>query len=133
MIIIIMAIIITIITTIIIIMITITIQFLLHTHKKNFPHFNSSGILCNNFVSNSPGFHFSAIYFIKNYLSLLRTTRCGIVLKPHQPLRKISKFLLIFWCGIFVEQHSFRIVSGESPKTMRKLCLSTKFRQQEIR
>ena len=98
-----------------------------------FPHFNSSGILCNNFVSNSPGFHFSAIYVIKNCLSLLRTTRCGIALKPHHPLRKIPKFLLISWCGIFVERHSFRIVSGESPKTMRKLCLSTKFRQQEIR
>ena len=32
------------------------------------------------FVSNSPGFYFSAIYLSKNYLSLLKTTRCGIVL-----------------------------------------------------
>ena len=26
-----------------------------------------------------------------------------------------------------MERHSFRIVLGESPETMRKLCLSTKF------
>ena len=33
----------------------------------------------------------------------------------------------------FCERHSFRIVSGESPKTMRELCLSTKSPHQEIR
>ena len=37
------------------------------------------------------------------------------------PLCKIPYFYLISWCGNFVERHSFRIVSGESPKTMRKL------------
>ena len=31
-----------------------------------------------------------------------------------------------------MERHSFRTVSGESPETMRKLCLS-KFPHQEIR
>ena len=40
---------------------------------------------------------------------------------------------VISWCGNFVERHSFCIVSGESPETMRKLCLSTKFSHQEIR
>ena len=32
-----------------------------------------------------------------------------------------------------MERRSFRIVSGESHKTVRKLCLSTKFPHQEIR
>ena len=48
-------------------------------------------------------------------------------------LRKIPYFHLISWCGNFMERHSFRIVSGDSPETMRKLCLSTKFPHQEIR
>ena len=34
--------------------------------------------------------------------------------------------------GNFVERHSFRIVLGKSPKTVQKLCLSTKFVYQEI-
>ena len=38
-----------------------------------------------------------------------------------------------FLCGNFVERHIFRIVSGDSPETMRELCLSTKFPHQEIR
>ena len=48
-------------------------------------------------------------------------------------LRKIAWFHLISWCGNFLERHSFRIVSGDSPKTMRKLYLSTKSPHQEIR
>ena len=32
----------------------------------------------------------------------------------------------------FLWKDSFRIVSSESPETMRKLCLSTKFPHQEI-
>ena len=48
-------------------------------------------------------------------------------------LLKIPKFYLIFWSGNFWERYSFRIVSGESPETMRKLCLSLKFPHQEIR
>ena len=47
-----------------------------------------------------------------------------------QPLRKIPKFHLIFWCGNFEERYSFHIVSGESPETMRKMCLSSKFPHQ---
>ena len=47
-------------------------------------------------------------------------------------LRKIPLFHLTSWCGSFVERHNFRIVSGESPVTVLKLCLSTKFSHQEI-
>ena len=50
-----------------------------------------------------------------------------------EPLRKIMLFHLIPWYGNFVERNSFRIVSGESPETMRKVCFSTKFTHQEIR
>ena len=32
-----------------------------------------------------------------------------------------------------MERHSFRIVLGDSPETMQKLCLSTKFPDQKIR
>ena len=32
-----------------------------------------------------------------------------------------------------MERHSFCVISGESPETMRKLCLSLKFLHQEIR
>ena len=39
----------------------------------------------------------------------------------------------ISWCENFVERHSFRTISGDSPKTMQKLCLPTKFLHQEIR
>ena len=49
------------------------------------------------------------------------------------PLRKIPWFHLISWCGNFVERHSFHIILGDSPETMRKLCLSAKFSNQEIR
>ena len=31
-----------------------------------------------------------------------------------------------------MERHSFCIVSGDSPKTMQKLCLATKFPHQEL-
>ena len=48
-------------------------------------------------------------------------------------LRKIPQFQLISWCGNFAERHSFHIVSGDSLKTMRKLCLSAKFSHQKIR
>ena len=47
--------------------------------------------------------------------------------------QKYCNFHLISWCGKFVERHSFHIVSGESPETMQKLCISTNFPHQAIR
>ena len=43
-----------------------------------------------------------------------------------------KQFHLISWCGNFMENHSFRIVSVDSHKTIQKLCFSTKFPYQEI-
>ena len=53
-----------------------------HTQEKSIssPHSNRSDILCHNFASNSSTFYFSGIYLSKDCLSLLRTTKCGIVL-----------------------------------------------------
>ena len=48
-------------------------------------------------------------------------------------LLEIPYFHLMSWCESFLERHNFRVVLGESPETMRKLCLSTKFPHQEIR
>ena len=50
----------------------------------------------------------------------------------HITLPKMPQFPLIFWCGNFVERHSFRIVLVSSPETMRRVCLSTKFLHQKI-
>ena len=49
------------------------------------------------------------------------------------PLRTIPSFYLFSWCLNFVQRHSFHTVLVESPKTMRKLPLSTKCSHQEIR
>ena len=43
-----------------------------------------------------------------------------------------KQFHLISWCGNFMENHSFRIVSVDSHKTIQKLCFSTRFPYQEI-
>ena len=53
--------------------------------------------------------------------------------KFFRTLRKGQKFHLIFWCGDFVEKHSFQRVLSEPSETLRKLCLSTKFPPQGIR
>ena len=47
-------------------------------------------------------------------------------------MRKIPSLHLISWCENFVDKHSVRIVLGNSPETMRKLCVATKFPHQEI-
>ena len=47
--------------------------------------------------------------------------------------QKIKKIHLTLWCGNFVQTHSFPIVSGDSSKTLRKLCVSAKILHQEIR
>ena len=67
-----------------------------------------------------------------NPKSYSRTREYGQYVLFHS-LRKTPYFHLISWCENFVEKYSFRIVSGESPETMRKLCLSTKFPHQKIR
>ena len=46
---------------------------------------------------------------------------------------KIPQFHLISWCENFVKRQIFLIVLADSPETMRKMYLSTKFPQQEIR
>ena len=48
-------------------------------------------------------------------------------------LSKIPKFYLISWCWNFVKGHSFGRVSGDLRTVLRKLCLSEKFTDQEIR
>ena len=58
--------------------------------------------------------------FFSSFL-ILGFTAKNAVLSPN--------FLVWKFCG----KAQFRIVSGESPKTMRKLCLSIKFPHQEIR
>ena len=47
-------------------------------------------------------------------------------------LDKILQFHLISWRGNFVEAHNFRRILVESPDTLRKLSISTKFPHQEI-
>ena len=53
--------------------------------------------------------------------------------KPAMDTAENTVFHLISWFGNFAERHSFRIVLGDLPETMRKLCLSAKFSQQQIR
>ena len=78
-------------------------------------------------VNSYPGSFVLKIKFLWNYHSFLIFT-----ISPFR-LWKIPQFHQISWCGNFVERHSFRIVSGESPATMLKLCLTTKCPHQEIR
>ena len=40
---------------------------------------------------------------------------------------------LISWCRNLAERHNLRIVLGDSPETMRKVSVSSKFQHQEIR
>lgn len=53
--------------------------------------------------------------------------------KGNRGFQLCKGFHLIPWCRNFTETHSFCIVSGDSPKIMRKLCISTKFPHQKIR
>ena len=59
--------------------------------------------------------------FVNDTLRKISVTTKNTVISP------------ICWCGNFVERCSFRLVSGDLPETLRKLCLSTKFSHQEIR
>ena len=46
-------------------------------------------------------------------------------------INTVQKYHLISWCGN-LDRHSFRRVSGDSPETVQKLYLSTKFPHQEL-
>ena len=65
-------------------------------------------------------------------LSFIRPANSPHYIKFIQNIHYIQNFDLIFWCGNFVEVHSFRTVSGKSPEALRNLCLCTKFLHQEI-
>ena len=69
----------------------------------------------------------------KTCISYLRSCFNPKLQDAFDALRKKLQFHLMSWCGNFVKRHSFRIVLGNSPKTKQKLCLSTKFSNQEIR
>ena len=77
-------------------------------------------------------FLYSVIYFLKKsfiiYVCQGPKYKSGFCIS----LRKIPSVHLISWCKNFVERRSFHRVSGESPKTQRKLYHSTKFSDQDI-
>ena len=56
---------------------------------------------------------------------------CISSLTTHIILNTVISLNFLLWT--FCERHSFPRVSGDSPKTLRKLCLSAKFPHQEIR
>ena len=56
---------------------------------------------------------------------------CISSLTTHIILNTVISPNFLLWT--FCERHSFPRVSGDSPKTLRKLCLSAKFPHQEIR
>ena len=72
--------------------------------------------------------HINAFCFtVRSYCKILES------IEINGTLCKIPKFHLNFpGVGNFVETHSFCRISGELPKTMWKLCFSTKFMHQEI-
>ena len=69
-----------------------------------------------------PKIYYDFGFYCHRHLFLSKTTLC-----------EIPKFHLISWCENFVEAHSFRRVSGDSPETLQKLYFSTKFSHQESR
>ena len=54
-----------------------------------------------------------------------------LILHRRTLLWKVPKFHLITWCTNFVKMHSFVRVSGDTPKTLRKMWVSTKFPHQK--
>ena len=57
---------------------------------------------------------------------------CAVVRPIRNSQRKIPLFHLISWCGSVMETQSFCTVLCDSPKTLRKVCVSTTFPHQEI-
>ena len=75
--------------------------------------------------------YFLHIYYIKpKYSTMSQFLLLGG--NKQNSLGKIPQFHQIFWCGNFVERQSFHIVSGNSPETMRKLSVSTKFSTRKL-
>ena len=66
-------------------------------------------------------------------IDVWRGPKYASAMQKYISLHNLLTSHLISWCGNFVEMHIFYRVSGEFPETMRKLCVSTKFRHQEIR
>ena len=56
----------------------------------------------------------------------------GVAKKLQITMRKVPQFHLIPWCGNFVERRSFRIVSGDSPKTMRNCAFPQHFHTRKL-
>ena len=74
-------------------------------------------LLCRSWCYTSTRFSY---HYSHSYLLIVITAKNPVIL---------LNFLVWTLCGM----PSFRIVSGESLKTMRELCLSTKFPRQKIR
>ena len=74
-------------------------------------------------------FHENVItFFTRDVFNFLLYVKALANLKS---LHKKRKFHLILPCGNFVKTHSFCRVSGESPETLRKLYVLTKFLHQK--
>ena len=86
---------------------------------------NHKSIIYNNKI-NSNVDHFNNNY--DNTLSEAAVHRCFI---KQLSRRKMPKLHLNSWCGIFLETHCPRRVSGGSPES--KMCVSSKSKYKEIR
>ena len=114
-----------------------------NTDLKNseYGHFSHSDVVSQTFdrVPKDTSEGYTMNWFCVKYLtkilsgSTVQATKYGEVSLRKKPKFDLISWHLISWCGNFVERHSFRKASGESPETLRKLCLSTKFPHQEIR
>ena len=80
-----------------------------------------------NYKENICDVHFLRRYFPGNFPKIFLTG-----LSMEHTLGKMPYFHLNSWCGNFLERHSFRVVLGDLPETMWKLCVSAKFPHHEI-
>ena len=102
------------------------------------PSFSSVEILPNDTVSAG----FRAIHrklygncaFSQNfYTKKLGEITVFYVVKHECTLHKIPQVQLFSWGAKFLETHSFQRYLNESPETLQKLCVFTKFPHQKIR
>ena len=88
------------------------------------------------YLTDLKGKQFIDPFFLNKHHSFILTKCSWLAILMAQFLTHCVKYwnlTLTSWCGNFLERHVFCIVSGDSPETMQKLCLSTKFPHQEIR